>query len=185
MISIIKISEDAFTLYCDQILAIEKASFQSPWSSRGFLEEIRNPVSYLWALKQDEQILGYICFWMFAGEAHLLNIAIHPDHRRQGLGTILLEKMKSFALAHGVEKVYLEVRPSNIAARKFYFKAGFQERGRRKRYYTDTGEDAILMIFEFTRRSDDSEHVSGPPGVSISGTDAKPGSEIPTKRVDL
>ncbi|RLB75516.1 MAG: ribosomal-protein-alanine N-acetyltransferase [Deltaproteobacteria bacterium] len=148
MISFIKITEEAFPLYRDQIMAIEEVSFPSPWTARAFLEETRNPVSHLWALKRSEQILGYICFWMFAAEVHLLNLAVHPQWRRRGLGSRLLAKMKAVAYYGGVERIWLEVRPSNSAARKLYSKAGFREQGRRKRYYTDTGEDAIVMTLE-------------------------------------
>ena len=185
MISLIKLSEEAFTLYRDQILAIEKASFPSPWGARAFLEEARNPVSHLWALRKGEHILGYICFWMFAGEVHLLNIAIHPQHRRQGLGTALLKKMKSFALSQAIEKIYLEVRPSNVAARRFYTKAGFQERGRRKRYYTDTGEDAIVMSLELFDRSESRAERCGAAGMTFSTSEARKDFEVSKKRIDL
>lgn len=148
MISLLKITEEAFLLYRDQIMAIEEASFPSPWTPEAFLQEIRNPVSYIWALKQYEQIAGYICFWMVAGEIHLLNIAIHPQWRRRGLGTKLLEKMKDIGSSGGVEKIWLEVRPSNLPARSLYLKAGFEEVAVRKRYYTDTGEDAIVMCLD-------------------------------------
>jgi len=153
MISFIRITEEAFSLYRDQILAIEEASFPSPWTQKAFLEETRNPVSHVWALKQGEHLLAYICFWMFAGEVHLLNVAVHPEWRRRGLGSMLLERMKAIASSEGVEKIWLEVRPSNLAARNFYQKAGFEEIGRRKRYYTDTGEDAIVMSVKSDRLS--------------------------------
>ena len=185
MISLIKINQEAFTLYRDQILAIEKASFPSPWTARAFLEETRNPVSHLWALKKEEKILGYICFWMFAGEIHLLNIAVHPQRRRQGLGTLLLEKMQGFATAHGAEKIYLEVRPSNEAARRFYLKAGFQEKGRRRRYYTDTGEDAIIMALDLDTRSHDPFERSHSPPIGISPPGRTEGLRICRKAVDL
>ena len=172
MISLIRITQEAFALYGDQILAIEEASFPSPWSARAFLEETRNPVSHFWALKRGERILAYICFWMYAGEIHLLNIAVDPAWRRKGLATALIEKMKRFALSQDVKKIYLEVRPSNAAARRLYKRAGFAETGIRRRYYTDTGEDAIIM--EFTPgaaqpyRSSESEFVQK--AASISGT---------------
>ncbi|RLB19231.1 MAG: ribosomal-protein-alanine N-acetyltransferase [Deltaproteobacteria bacterium] len=145
MISLIKITAEAFSFYQDQILAIEQVSFPSPWSAEAFLEETRNPVSHLWAAKAGDHIVGYICFWMFAGEIHLLNIAVHPKWRRQGLGTLLIEKVKALGLSEGAEKVWLEVRPSNHAAQRLYAKAGFKVVGQRIKYYTDTGEDAIVM----------------------------------------
>jgi len=185
MISLIRLNQEAFTLYRDQILAIEEASFPSPWTARAFLEETRNPVSHFWSLKEEEKILGYICFWMFAAEVHLLNIAVHPQHRRRGLGTSLLEKMQRFAMVHGVEKIYLEVRPSNKAARRFYLKAGFKEKGRRRRYYTDTGEDAIIMALDLDACFPNYFDRSHSPTADISPSGRTHGLSICGKEIDL
>jgi ribosomal-protein-alanine N-acetyltransferase len=96
-------------------------------------------------LPADGKIGGYICFWIFANEAHLMNIAVHPQRRKRGFGGCLLKKLIEVSLSEGATKAWLEVRPSNVSARAFYIKAGFTEISRRPRYYRETNEDAIIM----------------------------------------
>ncbi|HEJ82941.1 MAG TPA: ribosomal-protein-alanine N-acetyltransferase, partial [Desulfobacteraceae bacterium] len=100
---------------------------------------------HFWVLTSNDALAGYICFWIFAGEVHLLNIAVHKACRQKGVGWRLLSKMFEVGISEGAETAWLEVRPSNLAAKSLYAKAGFLEVGRRLRYYTDTAEDAILM----------------------------------------
>ncbi len=144
MISLVKITEKNFKLFQDDILEIEKASFPSPWDANGFWEEINNPVSHLRVLIEDV-LAGYICFWVFAGKIHLMNIAVHPDRRCKGLGRYLLCRMIEAGTSLGGKSACLEVRPSNLAAKALYEKARFKESGRMPRYYRDTNEDAIVM----------------------------------------
>lgn len=145
MTSLVDITIDNFDRFQDDILEIEKSSFLSPWSRNAFREELTRQVSHLWALIVDGEVSGYICFWMCAGEIHVMNIAVHPKRRRQGLGRYLLTKMLEKGNSKGVKAAWLEVRPSNFIARVLYQKAGFTEKGRRSRYYRDTNEDAIVM----------------------------------------
>jgi ribosomal-protein-alanine N-acetyltransferase len=145
MISLTIIDEDNFQYFRDDILEIEKASFPSPWSPNAFREEINKLVSHLWGLIMNEELVGYICFWEFAGELHLMNIAVHPDRRGRGLGRYMLNGMIEAGISKGSQIVWLEVRPSNLAARKLYEKTCFRETGRRQQYYKDTHEDAIVM----------------------------------------
>ncbi len=145
MISLITIDEDNFQYFKDDILEIEKASFPSPWSPNAFREEINRPVSNLWGLVMNNKLVGYICFWEFAGEIHLMNIAVHPDRRRSGLGQHMLSRMIQAGISKGFQTAWLEVRPSNFKARRLYKKACFREIGRRAQYYKDTHEDAIVM----------------------------------------
>jgi ribosomal-protein-alanine N-acetyltransferase len=137
MISLIIIDEDNFEYFKDEILEIEKASFPSPWSPNGFREEIMN-----------DELVGYICFWEFAGEIHLMNIAVRPDRRGKGLGQYMLNRMIEAGISKGFQAVWLEVRPSNFAARRLYEKTCFRETGRRQQYYKDTHEDAIIMSLQ-------------------------------------
>jgi ribosomal-protein-alanine N-acetyltransferase len=145
MISLIDITNENFHRYQADILETERDSFPSPWSSHAFRQEINRAVSHLWALISDDALAGYICFWMVSGEIHLMNLAVHPLRREKGLGFYLLTQMIETGKSHGVESIWLEVRPSNRIARLLYEKAGFREIGRRPRYYTDTNEDAIVM----------------------------------------
>jgi ribosomal-protein-alanine N-acetyltransferase len=127
------------------ILNIERVSFPSPWGRESFEHEMRNPVSRFWGILSDNGLVAYICFWVAAGEIHLMNIAVHPEMRKRGLGRALMEKLIQTGFEEGVRKIWLEVRPSNEAARRLYSGMGFTEVGQRRRYYTDTGEDAIVM----------------------------------------
>jgi len=145
MSCIIPITSENFSRYMDQMLAIERASFPSPWSTQAFREEVSNGASRLWVLVQDGRLKGYVCFWIFAGEIHLMNIAVDPKERGKGLGRKLMTGMINFGRSRGVTRVWLEVRTSNRTARRMYQKSGFRAVGRRPCYYRDTNEDAIVM----------------------------------------
>jgi ribosomal-protein-alanine N-acetyltransferase len=127
------------------ILEIETLSFSSPWSSGAFMQEINNPISHLWTLLANGSLAGYICFWMFDTEIELINIAIHPLWRGTGCGKRLIEKMIETGVSKGIHQIWLEVRVSNETAQRLYYGLGFEAVGRRRRYYTDTREDAIIM----------------------------------------
>jgi len=132
--------------HLDQVAAIEALSFATPWSRESFQYELtRNDfASYLVAL-DGEKVLGYAGMWLILDEAHVTNVAVHPDCRGRGLGRVLmLELMRRAALA-GAGRMTLEVRKSNHVARRLYEHLGFKERGCRRGYYTDTNEDALIM----------------------------------------
>lgn len=130
----------------DEVLEIERASFPSPWSNSMFLNELSNPTSRIIIAKgESDKILGFICFWDVAGEIHILNLATHPGHRRQGIGKRLLTHVIESSMKNGAGVFLLEVRSRNTTAISFYKSFGFKESGRRKGYYADTGDDAILM----------------------------------------
>jgi ribosomal-protein-alanine N-acetyltransferase len=145
MISLVKITEKNFLPFQHHILEIENSSFPSPWTLHAFRQELSRVISQFWALTVDEMLAGYICFWIFAGEIHLMNIAVHPKMRRKGFGVYLLTAMIEVGKSRAIGKAWLEVRPSNVKAQALYRKMGFREIGRRPRYYTDTNEDAIIM----------------------------------------
>lgn len=131
-----------------QILAIEKASFPTPWQTVHFYVELYKDYAHLWVAELEGQVVGYICFWIIAGEAHLANIAVHPSFRRRGIGSKLLGACLRFLKEKRVSRILLEVRASNRPAQRFYRKFGFKVDGIRRGYYRDTGEDAILMSRE-------------------------------------
>ncbi len=145
MISIVEMTPNSFQLFQNEILHIENASFLSPWSVRSFTEEVDRLISRFLALKVDSRLSGYICFWIFAGEIHLMKMAIHPEMRGNGLGFFLLTRMIEEGRSEKSERVWLEVRLSNDAARALYGKAGFTEIGRRRGYYNNGKEDALVM----------------------------------------
>jgi ribosomal-protein-alanine N-acetyltransferase len=145
MSSFVRITTQNLLAHLTDILKIEQVSFPSPWGGESFGHEVRNPLSRFWGILSDNRLVAYICFWVAAGEIHVMNIAVHPEMRKKGLGRLLMEKLIQSGVEEGVHKVWLEVRPSNVAARGLYSGMGFMEVGRRRRYYTDTGEDAIVM----------------------------------------
>jgi len=145
MISLQEVTTENFQRFQDNILEVERVSFPSPWSLKAFKEEAKRSISNLWVLLEDGELGGYICLWIFGGEVHLMNIAVHPDKRRRGLGGCLLNKMKEVGLSQGATTAWLEVRPSNVIARSFYKRTRFSEIGRRPHYYKETNEDAIIM----------------------------------------
>lgn len=145
MPQLIDINKETSPDYFNRILDIENLSFPSPWSRKSFLEEIRNPISRFRGVLAEEVLQGYICFWVFANENQLINIAVHPQKREQGLGHYLLTKMIEESISMGIKKIWLEVRPSNQKAKRLYRGFKFAEVGRRPRYYRDTNEDAIVM----------------------------------------
>ncbi len=129
----------------EAIFFIERQCFPSPWSSTLFFYELQKPYACLWVLESKGKVWGYICFWVIADEVHLANLAVLPEVRRQGLASFMLRVMLRYAKRKGAQRVLLEVRENNQAAQALYAKFGFKLDGRRKRYYTDTGEDALLL----------------------------------------
>ena len=128
------------------VLVIERASFSMPWSRGAFLYEVeQNQVARCWVGREDGRIVGYICLWEVADELHITNVAVHPDARRRGVARALLESVFERGRASRSRLVLLEVRPSNNEALALYESFGFRVVGRRRGYYYDTGEDALVM----------------------------------------
>jgi len=90
-------------------------------------------------------LIGLGCYWSILEEAHITILAVHPDYQRQGLGQLLLYALLRDAKRRHLEWATLEVKPSNQAALSLYQKLGFAKAGRRRRYYQDTGEDALIL----------------------------------------
>ena len=129
-----------------EVLVIERASFSMPWSRGAFLYEIeQNQVARCWVGREAGRVVGYICVWEVADELHVTNVAVHPDARRRGIARALLESVFAHARSAGSRIVILEVRPSNTEAIPLYESFGFRVIGRRRGYYYDTGEDALVM----------------------------------------
>jgi [ribosomal protein S18]-alanine N-acetyltransferase len=132
-----------------EILEIEKDSFPTPWSPGLFRGEMTNPVSRMFVAKtihaQKTAVVGYVVFWRVADEIHLHNIAVRTDLRKSGIASRLLSKVIRDCRPEGSRFVTLEVRRSNLPAQKLYESFGFSVRGVRCGYYTDTGEDALIM----------------------------------------
>ncbi len=132
-----------------QVVAIDKVAFSLPWPERSFRFEIAdNPASRAWVAELNGKIVGMIVAWLLVDEAHIATVATHPDFRRQGIANRLLLHTLHYMQGEGAITSVLEVRESNTVAQQMYRKLGFEESGRRPRYYKDNGEDAILMSLD-------------------------------------
>lgn len=152
-----------------EVMGIDRASFPAPWPELAFLQELNNRNAHFFVareahtdaaprsalrrlldrgLAQRGSIVGYAGMWMFFDEAHIATIAVRPDRRGEGIGEQLLLFMVGLARSLDAIFITLEVRQSNTSAQRLYSKHGFLETGRRKRYYHDNGEDALIMTLE-------------------------------------
>jgi ribosomal-protein-alanine N-acetyltransferase len=130
----------------DQVLTIENAVHIHPWTRGNFADSLEAGY-HCWIAERDLQLVGYGIVMVAAGEAHLLNLSVSPHWQRRGIGRELTHFFLKLARDYGAERIYLEVRPSNAAARALYTRSGFEEIGVRRDYYpADTGrEDAVVM----------------------------------------
>jgi ribosomal-protein-alanine N-acetyltransferase len=132
--------------HIDQVVEIEKVSFHVPWSKNAFQSELYlNSRAYYIVALDGAKVVGYGGYWKIIDEAHITNIAVHPDHRRTGIAGQVLERLIAMAHEDEIKRMTLEVRVSNAAAIRLYEKAGFVSVGTRKKYYSDNNEDAYIM----------------------------------------
>ena len=168
------------------VTAIENIVFTLPWSPSSFRYEVVDNASSVYLVlryrpwsrpdtspllrpvrrllrpgRQDLSVLGYAGFWMMVDEAHICTLALRPEWRGRGLGELLLASLIEKAMEHPVQMVTLEVRVGNTVAQSLYRKYGFQVVGRRKRYYSDNGEDAHIMSTDDIRSDDYLAHLEG------------------------
>ena len=135
------------------VVELDKLSFTLSWPERSFRFELTdNPASRCWVVEDDGKIVGIVVAWFIVDEAHIATIATHPDHRRQGVARKLLTYALRYMSKEGAVSSFLEVRESNHAAQEMYREFGYEAVGRRKKYYKDTNEDAILMTLNGLER---------------------------------
>lgn len=134
----------------DAVMRVENACFPMPWSPRVFLEELSRPQAHIDLLRVNGQVVAFINYWTVLDELHLLNVATHPEARRFGHARRLMDHMLAFAHQHACRVIMLEVRRSNENALALYRSYGFRGVGVRPGYYSDNGEDALLMNLELS-----------------------------------
>ena len=133
------------------VVAIEQQAFPTPTKEKTFQYELNeNKLAHYQALtmrqaEETEQLVGYAGYWLIASEVHISTIAVDPQRRGHGLGELMLINILYLAYEHEAASVTLEVRVSNLVAQALYRKFEFEVVGQRRRYYKDTGEDALLM----------------------------------------
>jgi [ribosomal protein S18]-alanine N-acetyltransferase len=133
----------------DVVQAIERASFTSPWPPNAYRSELEtNRLANYLVARAEGEIVGYGGMWLMVDEAHITTFAVHPAWRRQRIGERLLLAFLDLALARQAHEATLEVRLSNLPARRLYEKYGFRPVGLRPRYYSDDNEDALIMTTE-------------------------------------
>ena len=132
-----------------QVAALEKLCFSDPWSEKSVGSELENPLS-LWLVAEEEgAVWGYVGSQTVMGETDMMNVAVHPDYRNQGIATALIVGLVEELRRQGRHCLPLEVRASNETAIRVYERLGFTELGRRKNYYRNPREDALILRKEW------------------------------------
>ncbi len=129
----------------DAVAAIEAQSFAMPWKRDDFWREAKNELATYIVGELDGKIAAYAGAWVSFNQAEVMSVAVDPKLRGQGLGTLLFGELIKAVKARGATAITLEVRPSNKAAIKLYENFGLRSVGRRRGYYLDNGEDALIM----------------------------------------
>ncbi len=142
------IVRDATPFDIPALAALERECFSEPWSEAGFAEFLANELSRCYVAEVDGMVCGYIGMYLICGEAEITNLAVCASHRRLGIGGRLLDAV---CATEGAERILLDVRQSNTAARALYEKYGFQTDGIRRGFYAKPREDAVLMSRDLTK----------------------------------
>jgi len=136
-------------IHVSQIAELEKLCFSDPWSEKSITSELHNVLSYWLVALDGDTVAGYVGSQSVLGESDMMNVAVHPDYRRQGIAEGLVTGLVQALKERGNYCLTLEVRASNAAARALYAKEGYEEVGCRKNYYDFPKEDAIIMTKVF------------------------------------
>ena len=140
-IEVIEMKEE----HLDGVMIVENLSFKIPWSKNSFLEELSNDLAIYYVAVSDGRVIGYAGLWKIFDEGHITNIAVHPEFRRCKAASRILDKIIAMSDETGIKSLTLEVRKSNLPAQRLYANYGFKIEGIRRKYYSDTGEDAYIM----------------------------------------
>ena len=132
-----------------QVAALEKLCFSDPWSENSVASELQNDLSLWIVALEGEKVIGYVGSQTVCGETDMMNIAVHPDHRRSGVARSLIQVLIRELKNRGSSSLTLEVRASNAPAIGLYKKLGFVQVGVRKNYYRNPREDALIMRTSF------------------------------------
>ncbi len=135
--------------HISQIAELEKLCFSAPWSERSLRSELTNHLAYWLVALDGDRVAGYIGSQSVLGESDMMNVAVHPDYRRQGVGELLVESLIAALRADGNYQLTLEVRSGNAPAITLYEKLGFCQVGRRPHYYHNPREDALILRKEW------------------------------------
>ena len=134
--------------YLPDIVFLERQCFSRPWSPSQYRQFLERDNFRVMGIFEAEILIAYISFYFLHDEAEIINLAVSHDFRRKGLGSSLVSKVLDVCLEEKVKMIFLEVRPSNVPALCIYRRLGFQEAGRRKQYYPDNLEDALILSLD-------------------------------------
>lgn len=129
----------------DEIMKVEEESFSLPWSKESYLDELKNILATYLLCDCEGEVAGYGGIWVVLDEAHITNVAVARKFRRCGMGRALMQNLERLAREKNASRILLEARPSNEAALQMYKGLGYVSTGLRQAYYSDNGEDAIIM----------------------------------------
>lgn len=133
----------------DQVYAIEVETFPTPWSRASFVSQLLGRKSNIYLVaKKNNEVIGYTGITIKNKSGHVTTIAVRSDFKRKKIGTLLLISLIRKAIERGITRLFLEVRQSNIIAQKFYERFNFFTAGKIRRYYLDSGEDALVMVVD-------------------------------------
>ena len=135
--------------HVDQIAQLEKLCFSDPWSVNSIASELDNKLAFWLVATDEDRVAGYIGSQTVMDETDMMNVAVHPDYRRQGIAEALIVSLLENLKEQGSHSLTLEVRASNVPAIALYDKLGFAEVGRRKNYYRNPKEDALILRKEW------------------------------------
>ena len=130
------------------IAEIEKLCFHDPWSEKSIASELENDLALWLVAVEEDTVIGYVGSQTVLGWTDMMNVAVSPEHRRRGIGEALIVKLMELLRERKCECLTLEVRASNAGAIALYEKLGFTEVGRRKNYYRNPREDALILRVE-------------------------------------
>ena len=137
--------------HCEILAELEKLCFSRPWSQKAIEDEVNNPNAFFVTAVDEENILGHGGMHCTHQECYIDNIPVFGHQRKKGVGTAIVEGLVQEAQRRGAEYISLEVRPSNRPAVGLYTKLGFMEEGRRRNFYSDPTEDALILTRRFPK----------------------------------
>ena len=141
--------ENMTSAHVPQVAALEKICFSDPWSEKSIASELDNPLSCWLVSLEGETVTGYVGSQTVLDQTDMMNIAVHPDFRRQGIARSLIEALTQALKKRGSRALMLEVRASNTPARTLYETLGFAPVGVRRNYYRNPKEDALILRKEW------------------------------------
>lgn len=141
--------------YVEELVELERKCFKDPWSATMFSGDLQSEFTYYFGIfNKDGMLVGYAGMWVSVDVGEITNVAVHPDYRRQGIASLLINNLIDVCRINNLSSINLEVRENNCKAISLYNKLGFEKVGLRKNYYKNPTENAVLMTKYLFERND-------------------------------